>query len=87
MFTIIGWVIYGLFIGLLAACIAHVIKLDSEKTGCLTLIVVGILGSIVGSVINVILFAGHYNHFGLLTNILGALITLVVYHKVKTKTP
>jgi uncharacterized membrane protein YeaQ/YmgE (transglycosylase-associated protein family) len=69
---LIGWVVFGLFVGL----IARLLWPGPQRAGCLTTILLGIVGSIVGGVITHLLTGGQYEPSSYLMSILGAILVL-----------
>jgi uncharacterized membrane protein YeaQ/YmgE (transglycosylase-associated protein family) len=72
---IISWLIFGLIIG----AIAKLLYPGNEKTGCLSTIALGVLGSVMGGVIAKFFWkAGPVEPSGWIMSILGALIVLAI---------
>jgi len=72
---IIGWVVFGLIVG----AIAKLLYPGNEKTGCVSTIALGILGSVVGGIIAKILWGGdQIEPRGLILSVIGALIVLAI---------
>ena len=78
---IIGWII----IGLIAGAIARWIMPGPDPMGWLGTIVLGIVGSLVGGTILNLLFGGglELSAAGILGSILGALIVLFVWRRMR----
>jgi uncharacterized membrane protein YeaQ/YmgE (transglycosylase-associated protein family) len=78
--TIIGWIIFGLVVGL----IARLLVPGKDKIGVLPTIGLGILGSVVGGLV-LSLFTGRItlsNPIGWIGSIIFAVILLVIYNRV-----
>ena len=79
MFGIIGWLLFGLVVGI----IAKLLHPGRDPGGFLVTIGVGILGSLVGGFIGRALgFYGPGQGAGLIMSVLGAIVLLVIYHVV-----
>jgi uncharacterized membrane protein YeaQ/YmgE (transglycosylase-associated protein family) len=78
---IIGWII----IGLIAGAIARWLMPGPDPMGWLGTIVLGIVGSLVGGTILNLLFGGGFelSAAGILGSILGALIVLWVWRRMR----
>lgn len=74
MFNLIGWLVYGLVVGL----IARAIHPGEEKPGVLWTLVIGIAGSYVGGLMNWILGSGGgpFQGSGIIMGILGGVVFL-----------
>ncbi|MBV7332364.1 GlsB/YeaQ/YmgE family stress response membrane protein [Chloroflexi bacterium TSY] len=74
----ISWIIFGALAGWIASRITG----RAERMGCLTNMVVGIIGAFVGGFIGTAIFGGHgvsgFNLNSLVIAVLGALILLFV---------
>ena len=80
VFSIIGWLIFGLIAGFIARAIVP----GKDDIGILRTIALGVLGSVLGGVIFG-LFTGGFRGFepaGWIGSIIGAVIVLVIYNKV-----
>lgn len=78
--TIIGWIIFGLVVGL----IARLLVPGKDRIGVLPTIGLGILGSVVGGLV-LSLFTGRItlsNPIGWIGSIIFAVILLVIYNRV-----
>lgn len=78
MFLLLGWMIYGLIVGLIAKKLHH----EEDMIGFLPTIGIGVAGSFIGGFIAWLIGCGHYPlaPSGLLFGILGALLFLTAYH-------
>jgi uncharacterized membrane protein YeaQ/YmgE (transglycosylase-associated protein family) len=70
--SIIGWAVFGLFVGL----VARLLWPGSQRSGCLTTMILGIVGSMVGGIITHLLTGGQYEPSSYLMSILGAILVL-----------
>ena len=78
MFGILGWIIFGLVVGL----IAKLFHPGRDPGGFFVTAILGMLGSVLGGFLGRAL--GLYREgegAGLLMSILGAIILLVIYHR------
>lgn len=83
MFSLLGTLIVGLIVGL----IARAIKPGDDSLGWIMTILLGIAGSFVASYVGVAL--GWYRQgdaAGWIASIIGAIVLLVLYHLVRGKT-
>ncbi|MCU1234560.1 MAG: Transglycosylase associated protein [Candidatus Solibacter sp.] len=83
MFGILGWIIFGLIVGL----IARLLHPGRDPGGFVVTAILGILGSLLGGFIGRVL--GLYREGeagGLLMSVLGAIILLVIYHRFSRRT-
>ena len=77
MFGILGWIIFGLIVGL----IARLLHPGRDPGGFVITVLVGIAGSLLGGFLGRVL--GLYREgqaAGLIMSVLGAIILLVIYH-------
>jgi uncharacterized membrane protein YeaQ/YmgE (transglycosylase-associated protein family) len=77
MFGILGWIIFGLIVGI----IARLLHPGRDPGGFIVTALLGIAGSLLGGFLGRVL--GLYREgqgAGLLMSILGAIILLVIYH-------
>jgi uncharacterized membrane protein YeaQ/YmgE (transglycosylase-associated protein family) len=76
--SLIGWVIFGLVVGL----IARLLKPGRDPMGWIATILLGIVGSVVGGMIAYALQLGTepYAPAGWIFSILGAIIALIGYY-------
>lgn len=81
MFTILGWIIFGL----VAGAIARFLVPGRDPMGCLGTMLLGIAGSFVGGFIYHLLFGGgnwsDFNAASLLGSVLGAILLLLIGRK------
>jgi uncharacterized membrane protein YeaQ/YmgE (transglycosylase-associated protein family) len=75
---LIGWAVFGLFIGL----VARLLWPGPQRAGCLTTMLLGIIGSIVGGMITHLLTGGEYEPSSYLMSILGAILVLWIAGRV-----
>lgn len=83
MFSLLGTLIVGLIVGL----IARAIKPGDDSLGWIMTILLGIAGSFVASYVGVAL--GWYQQgdaAGWIASIIGAIVLLAIYHLVRGKT-
>jgi uncharacterized membrane protein YeaQ/YmgE (transglycosylase-associated protein family) len=78
---LIGWAVFGLFVGL----VARLLWPGPQRAGCLTTMLLGIFGSIVGGVITHLLTGGEYEPSSYLMSILGAVLVLWVAGRVSRR--
>lgn len=79
MISIIVWVVYGLFVGLMSKAIYR--YKDSPK-GFLSTLVIGVCGSFVGGFINYLMGSGDpLQPSGFLMGVLGGVVTCFAYRK------
>ena len=80
LFTIIGWILFGLIAGFVARAIVP----GKDDIGLLRTIVLGVIGSVVGGFLFGLLTGGlrGFEPAGWIGSIIGAVIVLVVYNKV-----
>ncbi len=79
---IISWIIFGLIVG----AIAKLLYPGNEKTGCLSTIALGILGSVVGGIIAKLIWGGdEIEPRGLILSVIGALIVLAITTRLQRK--
>jgi uncharacterized membrane protein YeaQ/YmgE (transglycosylase-associated protein family) len=80
VFTIIGWIVFGLVIGLLARLLVP----GKDNIGILPTIGLGVLGSVVGGLV-LSLFTGRItlsNPVGWIGSLIFAIILLIIYNRV-----
>ncbi len=72
---ILSWIVFGLIVG----AIAKLLYPGNERTGCLSTIALGILGSVVGGIIAKLIWGGdRIEPRGLVLSVIGALIVLAI---------
>jgi uncharacterized membrane protein YeaQ/YmgE (transglycosylase-associated protein family) len=79
MFGILGWIVFGLIVGL----IAKLLHPGRDPGGFIVTIGLGILGSLLGGFVG--RAVGLYREgqgAGIIMSILGAIVLLVIYHAV-----
>jgi uncharacterized membrane protein YeaQ/YmgE (transglycosylase-associated protein family) len=75
---IVSWIIFGALVGWVASLLTG----QSERTGCLANIIIGIAGSLVGGFLGWLIFrteAGGFTAQHFLTALIGALLLLTIY--------
>lgn len=79
MFSILGWIIYGLIVGV----VAKFIHPGDEPKGFLPTVGIGISGSFIGGFLKYIFGMGHspFEPSGLIFGIIGGVIFCWVYKK------
>ena len=80
IFTIIGWLVFGLIAGFIARALVP----GKDDIGILRTIIIGVVGSVVGGLIFGLLTGGlrGFQPAGWIGSIIGAVIVLVVYNRV-----
>jgi len=80
LWTVLGWLIFGLVAGLIARAVVP----GKDDIGLLRTIVLGIVGSVLGGLIFGLLTVGvrGFEPAGWIGSIIGAIIVLVIYNKV-----
>jgi len=80
MFEILGWVLFGLIVGV----IAKLVTPGRDPGGVIVTTVLGIVGAVVGGLIGRLLgFYGPGQGAGWLMSIVGAVLLLVAYRKLR----
>ena len=82
MFGLIGWIIFGLIVGV----IAKLVMPGDDPGGIIITALLGIAGAVVGGYIG--RFAGLYAEgdvAGLFMSVIGAVILLFIYRQLKSK--
>ncbi len=75
MFWIIGWILFGLFVGL----IARGIMPGEQRMGCLRTMLLGVAGSFIGGAIGYLLQGGSVvQSSGWIGSVVGAIILLAI---------
>ena len=78
MFGVIGWIVFGLIVGV----IAKMLMPGRDPGGFIVTILLGIVGAVVGGMIGRTLgWYGPNEGAGFLMSLLGAIILLVLYRK------
>jgi uncharacterized membrane protein YeaQ/YmgE (transglycosylase-associated protein family) len=80
IFTILGWIVFGLIAGFIARAIVP----GKDDIGILRTILLGVAGSVVGGLIFGLLTVGirGFPPAGWIGSVIGAVIVLVVYNQV-----
>jgi len=79
MFGIIGWIIFGAIVGL----VARLLHPGRDPSGFVVTCLVGIAGSLLGGFLGRVL--GLYREgegAGFIMSVIGAILVLVIYHRV-----
>ncbi len=75
MFWIIGWILFGLLVGLIARAVVP----GSQKMGCLGTMLLGVAGSFLGGAIGYLLQGGSLvQSSGWIGSVIGAIILLAI---------
>ena len=83
MFGVLGWILFGLVVGI----IAKLLMPGRDPGGFIITALLGIAGAVVGGFIGRALgFYGPGEAAGFLMSTLGAVILLFIYHKVRRPT-
>ena len=83
MFGVIGWIVFGLVVGVLAKLLMP----GRDPGGFIITALLGIAGAVLGGFIGRALgFYGPGEAAGFLMSLLGAVILLFVYHKLRRPT-
>jgi uncharacterized membrane protein YeaQ/YmgE (transglycosylase-associated protein family) len=84
MFGVIGWIVFGLIVGI----IAKLLMPGRDPGGFIITALLGIAGAVVGGFVGRALgFYGPGEAAGYLMSTLGAVILLFIYHKFRGPTP
>jgi uncharacterized membrane protein YeaQ/YmgE (transglycosylase-associated protein family) len=80
VFTILGWILFGLVAGFIARAIVP----GKDDIGIMRTIVLGVVGSIVGGLLFGVLTGGlrGFEPAGWIGSVIGAVIVLVIYNKI-----
>lgn len=84
MFGILGWIAFGIIVGL----VAKLLHPGRDPGGFVVTALLGIAGSLLGGFIGRLLGfyrEGHGAGAGFLMSVLGAILILVIYHKVAAR--
>ena len=87
MFTVLGWIIFGAFVGWLATMI-----MGKQGSGCFINIALGLVGALAGGVLFSALGPGfHYNRHGFIVStlvaVIGAIIVLAIWNAITGHRP
>ncbi len=75
MFWIVGWIVFGLLVGLIARGLVP----GAQSLGCLRTLGVGIIGSFVGGAIGYLFVGGSLiQSSGWIGSIIGAIVLLII---------
>ncbi|GAA4862162.1 GlsB/YeaQ/YmgE family stress response membrane protein [Saccharopolyspora rosea] len=79
LWTIIGWLVFGLIAGFIARAVVP----GKDDIGLLMTIVIGIVGSVVGGFLFGLLTVGlrGFQPAGWIGSVIGAVVVLVIYNK------
>lgn len=80
MINFISWIIFGF----IAGAIARFLLPGRDAMGCITTIIIGVIGSFVGGYLGSLFRGGPSDSFhpaGLLGAIIGSIIVLLIYRK------
>ena len=83
MFNLLIWSVYGLFVGSIAKSIVQ----GEENFGFIKTVALGVAGSYMGGAL--LYMIGKYESLspaGLFMGVAGAILTLILYNKLQTKT-
>jgi uncharacterized membrane protein YeaQ/YmgE (transglycosylase-associated protein family) len=84
MFGVLGWIVFGLIVGV----IAKLLMPGRDPGGMLITMLLGIAGAVLGGVLGRALgFYGPGEPAGFLMSTLGAVILLFLYHKLRRPAP
>ncbi|GAB2684475.1 GlsB/YeaQ/YmgE family stress response membrane protein [Saccharopolyspora gloriosae] len=80
VWTILGWIVFGLIAGFIARAVVP----GKDDIGLLMTIVLGVVGSVVGGLIFGLLTVGirGFQPTGWIGSIIGAIVVLIIYNKV-----
>ncbi|HZS06919.1 MAG TPA: GlsB/YeaQ/YmgE family stress response membrane protein [Blastocatellia bacterium] len=82
MFELIGWVVFGLIIGVLAKLIMP----GKDPGGIFVTAIIGMVGSLLGTLVGRYIFArGEYYRAGWIMSILGAVVLLAIYRMIAAR--
>lgn len=81
----VGLLIYLLVIGVIAGFLARAVVPGPDPLSTGETIVLGVVGSFVGGILGALLFDGEltFGPGGIIASIIGAVIALLIYRKVK----
>ena len=84
MFGVLGWIVFGLIVGV----IAKLLMPGRDPGGIIITMLLGIAGAVLGGVLGRALgFYGPGEPAGFLMSTLGAVILLFLYHKMRRPAP
>jgi uncharacterized membrane protein YeaQ/YmgE (transglycosylase-associated protein family) len=80
IFTILGWIIFGLIVGFIARALVP----GKDDIGILRTIALGVVGSVVGGLVFGLLTVGirGFQPTGWIGSVIGAVIALLIYNRV-----
>jgi uncharacterized membrane protein YeaQ/YmgE (transglycosylase-associated protein family) len=80
LFTIIGWLVFGLIVGFVARALVP----GRDDIGVLRTIVLGVVGSVLGGLVFGLLTGGlrGFHPTGWIGSVIGAVVVLLVYNRV-----
>lgn len=81
MFNVLIWCVYGIFVGSIAKAIVP----GEENFGFVKTVTLGVAGSYAGGIITYLLGMSPLEPSGLFMGVVGAIVTLVTYNKLTTK--
>lgn len=81
-------ILVWLLIGLIAGALARLLVPGNDSMGVLGTLVLGLIGSLVGGFLGNVLFDGDFdvNAAGLVGSVIGAVIALLVYRAMTSRT-
>ena len=83
MFGIIGWIVFGLVVGI----IAKLLMPGRDPGGFIITVLLGIAGAVLGGFVGRALgFYGPGEAAGFLMSLVGAILLLLIYHKLRPAT-
>jgi uncharacterized membrane protein YeaQ/YmgE (transglycosylase-associated protein family) len=79
MFGILGWILFGLIVGI----VARLLHPGKDPGGFIVTVLIGIAGSILGGFVGrAIGLYGPNQGAGIIVSVIGAILLLVLYHAV-----
>lgn len=81
MFNVLIWCVYGIFVGSIAKAIVP----GEENFGFVKTVALGVAGSYAGGIITYLLGMSPLEPSGLFMGVVGAIVTLITYNKLSTK--
>ena len=83
MFGVLGWIVFGLVVGI----VAKLLMPGKDPGGFIITVLLGIAGAVLGGFIGRALgFYGPGEAAGFIMSLIGAVILLLVYHKLRRPT-